>query len=57
MHARGGLPRNASDVAGRKTDAARQADEPRAAPRVTGVLRDQLPAIVSTGLNVPRSTL
>jgi hypothetical protein len=57
MHARGGLPRNASDVAGHKTDAALHADEPRAAPRVTGGLRDQLPAIVSTGLNVPRSTL
>ncbi|KUY95996.1 hypothetical protein WS47_10225 [Burkholderia territorii] len=38
--------------------AARQAVDPRAAPRdATQRACDQLPAIVSTGLNAPRSTL
>lgn len=63
MHARGGAPRNGSDRevgADANTDAkgraARAAGEPLTRRAGQG-LADQLPAIVSTGLNAPCSTL
>lgn len=58
MRARGGAPRNASDrEAEAETDAeARAAGEPLTRRAGQG-LADQLPAIVSTGLNAPCSTL
>ncbi len=58
MRERGGAPRNASD---READAraARAAGEPLARRAGQGLVyeSDQLPAIVSTGLNAPCSTL
>ncbi|KAF1032343.1 MAG: hypothetical protein GAK33_06978 [Burkholderia lata] len=61
MRACGGAPRNASDrEAEAETDAearaARAASEPLTRRAGQG-LADQLPAIVSTGLNAPCSTL
>ncbi len=54
MPARGRAPRTASDRAA-EARAARAAGEPLA--RRAGRGAYQLPAIVSTGLNAPRSTL
>ncbi|AFQ52272.1 hypothetical protein GEM_5888 [Burkholderia cepacia GG4] len=56
MRARGGAPRNASDfVMAKRTRRGRRGGR---LPRRAGQdLRDQLPAIVSTGLNAPCSTL
>lgn len=61
MHARGGAPRNGSDReagadADAKAHAARAAGEPLTR-RVGRGFTYQLPAIVSTGLNAPCSTL
>lgn len=55
MHARGCAPRNASDREA-EARAARATGEPLTRRAGQGFAY-QLPAIVSTGLNAPRSTL